>query len=167
MTFSPSAPTYRTHEHSFTGGPNRFADRMRRSLTNPLCNPGILVVDDESCIRDLLSRTLQHQGFEIWQANNGFDALDIYREHQGAIALVLLDVRMVGLDGPHTLRCLQHIDPNVRACFMSGDSGDYGEAQLLRLGALRVFWKPFALDSVAAAVRQIIRNAEETLPVGG
>jgi DNA-binding response OmpR family regulator len=164
MLLSSPASTTLDHQHNQTSA-NRIAeqDSPPPARPNPLCNPGVLIVDDDACIRDLLSYALRHLGFEIWQASDGFDALDTYEANPGRIALVLLDVRMGGLDGPHTLRCLQHIDPKVQACFMSGDLGDYEENQLLRLGARRVFHKPFALVDIAAAVRQLVRDAAECL----
>src|SRR5262245_39793239 len=120
--------------------------------------PAVLIVDDHDYVRDVLRRGLERQGFEVWLAASGWEALEIYQHHWDELAAVLLDVRMPGLDGPQTLRCMSHINPKVRACFMSGDIGAYEEAQLLKEGALRVFWKPFRLDEVVGVLRQIADN---------
>ncbi len=46
------------------------------------------------------------------------------------LSLVLLDVEMPGMDGPHTLDEIQQLNPQVVACFMSGDFSTYTEAEL-------------------------------------
>src|SRR3954470_11871134 len=68
---------------------------------------GVLVVDDEECVRDVLDAMLRQQGFAVWLAADGWEALEVYRLHLAAIDLVLLDVRMPGLDGPATLTALR------------------------------------------------------------
>jgi CheY-like chemotaxis protein len=122
----------------------------------------VLVVDDQEYVRDMLRRCLEKQGFEVWLAASGWEALEIYQHHWDEFAAVLLDVRMPGLDGPQTLRCMYHINPRVRACFMSGGTGAYVETQLLNEGAVRVFWKPFHLDEVVSVLRQIASNSLAT-----
>src|SRR5262249_43460854 len=87
--------------------------------------PGILVVDDDPSIVLLLGVWLKNKGFTVWQANDGAEALKVYQEHKDSIAIVLLDVRMPGMDGPETLAALQTMDGAIQACFMSGDTGEY------------------------------------------
>jgi CheY-like chemotaxis protein len=111
--------------------------------TAQLPKPGILVVDDEPLLRKLLQVALEQQGFQIWLAADGYEALQLYQKHRLHVALVLLDVRMPGLDGPQTLAALQILDPALACCFMTGFAGDYSYTNLLERGALRVFAKPF------------------------
>jgi CheY-like chemotaxis protein len=114
-------------------------------------------------VRDVLRRGLEKSGFEAWQAASGWEALEIYQHHWDEFAAVLLDVRMPGLDGLQTLRCMMHINPKVRVCFMSGDLGDYSESQLLNEGAVRVLAKPFHLDEVVSVLRQIAGDTHATV----
>jgi len=134
-----------------TRGRSRDVDRSP-ALSVPL---GILVVDDDLLIRTLFTTCLAGQGFEVWTAGSGAEAIEFYREHGSAIAVVLLDVRMPGLDGPHTLVRLRQLDPGVRCCFMSGDMGDYTEEDLLALGALDVVSKPFSLTALVRRLQQV------------
>src|ERR1041385_1655495 len=92
------------------------------SLTTPReSSPGILVADDEPCIRNLLGVVLGRYGFRVWLAPHGEQAVELYCRHRSEIALVLLDVRMPVLDGPATFAALRRINPTVRCCFMSAD----------------------------------------------
>jgi CheY-like chemotaxis protein len=119
-------------------------DRQKLSSTDSIKEqPGILIVDDEATIRNLLQIVLRQQGFRVWLAADGWDALKIYRQHRWNIAMVLLDVRMPGWDGPRTMAALQRIDPGVRCCFLTGQAGDYSKEELRRRGAEHVFAKPF------------------------
>ena len=116
---------------------------------------GILVVHDDAAVRDLLDFGLRHQGFAVWLAANGQEALEQYRCHGATIDVALLDVLMPGLDGPQTLATLQELNPQIRCCFMSGDLGLYGEWKLQSMGAAVVFHKPFRLAEIAQVLRDL------------
>jgi len=116
---------------------------------------GVLIADDEAEVRDVLHDKLQQEGFSVWLAADGQEALDLYRNHCETIDVVLLDVRMPALDGPQTLAALQEITPQVRCCFMSGYLGSYTEENLRDLGAATVFAKPFRLAEVAHVLGEL------------
>jgi DNA-binding response OmpR family regulator len=124
---------------------------------------GVLIVDDEPPVRRLLEVSLRQQGFTVWSAAGGEEAVALYGRLAGEIGLVLLDVRMPFLDGPHTLAALQRINPVVRCCFMSGAPGQYTAENLLEQGAVHLFHKPFALSEVVARIRQLLA----TVPAAG
>jgi CheY-like chemotaxis protein len=108
--------------------------------------PIILVVDDREDLRKLLNITLQQQGFDVWLAASGEEALEIYQNHQG-VDLVLLDVHMPGLSGPDTCRGLRQLDPDVRCCLMSGDARAC-DSDLLACEAEFIFEKPLEMAKV-------------------
>jgi CheY-like chemotaxis protein len=112
------------------------------------------VAEDDETIRALLGTALREQGLPAWLARDGTEALDLFRRHRREIGAVLLDVRMPRLDGPATLAAIRKIDPQVPCCFMSGYSADYSEEELLALGAVRVFDKPFRLHEVLEVLGQ-------------
>jgi CheY-like chemotaxis protein len=119
---------------------------------------GVLVVDDEATVRTLLALCLCSAGFPVWQAAGGREALDLYAARRKDIDLVLLDVRMPGLDGPRTFMALRQLDPEVRCCFMSGDPGAYSVEELLTSGAVGYLSKPFRLAEVEALLRRATRT---------
>jgi DNA-binding response OmpR family regulator len=116
---------------------------------------GVLVVDDEPFIRELVGRRLREEGFPVWTAGNGEEALDLCYRLGGQLAVVLLDVQMPGLDGPHTLERMRDLDAHVAVCFMTGDPGIYGPIDLMGLGARHVFAKPFRMREMVQAVRTL------------
>jgi CheY-like chemotaxis protein len=127
---------------------------------------GILVVDDEEGVRGVLKVRMRQQGFTVWLAADGQEALDLYRRHREDIDVVLLDVRMPGRDGPQTLAALQQLNPQIRCCFMSGDLGSYTEERLRGLGAAAVLPKPFHLDEVAQALWELATHATSSCGTG-
>jgi CheY-like chemotaxis protein len=122
--------------------------------------PGVLIVDDQVWVRDVLALGLRNQGFSVWTAPGGKEGAAVYREYAREIDVVLVDVRMPDMDGPQTLEALRRINSDVRCCFMSGDLGDYSGQNLLDFGALAVLEKPFDLKVVAAVlVGLVMQNA--------
>jgi CheY-like chemotaxis protein len=121
--------------------------------------PGILIADDMVIMLTLFKFELEKRDLAVWLAVDGDDALDLYRGHRDEIDLVLLDVKMPGLDGPHTLRALQHLCPTVRCCFMTGNPRPYTVEGLLQMGAVRVFEKPFVVTEVIDTLTRLVGSS--------
>jgi CheY-like chemotaxis protein len=122
--------------------------------------PGVLVADDDPTVRRVLEAWLSREGFAVWLAEDGAEAVGLYREHREVIDVVLLDVRMPGLNGPQTLEVLRALDPQLKSCFMSGHAGGFTEEELRALGAAHLFAKPFRLDELTEALRQLVGRVE-------
>jgi CheY-like chemotaxis protein len=133
------------------------------SRATPCATPrqyGILIVDDEGCVRSVLNLGMRQRGFAVWLASDGQEALNMYRCYRETIDVVLLDVQMPGADGPRTLAALQELNPRVRCCFMTGNLGDYTERWLLDLGAETVIPKPFRLAEVTEILLKTASKAK-------
>ncbi|MEH7107557.1 MULTISPECIES: response regulator [Bacillaceae] len=111
----------------------------------------ILIVDDQFGIRILLNEVFHKEGYTTFQAANGVQALDIVNKH--APDLVLLDMKIPGMDGIEILKRMKVIDPDIRVIIMTA----YGELDMIQeakdLGALTHFAKPFDIDDIREAVR--------------
>src|SRR5262249_42842946 len=92
--------------------------------------PSILVADDEDFVPSVLAMGLKQLGYAALQAASGAEAVELYRQHRPEIRLVLLDVRMPGMNGLETLAALQAINSSVVVCFLTGDSGEVSEEDL-------------------------------------
>ena len=122
---------------------------------------GILVVDDEPAAPGYLAKTsAKTQGFHVWTAANGEEALGHCCDHSDEIAVILLDVQMPGLDGPETFDGIRQLDVDIPVCFMTADSGDYEPSDLLRKGTCHLFNKPFCMDEI---VRTVCNLANEPM----
>jgi anti-anti-sigma factor len=122
---------------------------------------GVLVVDDDTAVLCALAARLRNEGYKVWVASHGQRAVEFYRRHREEIALVLLDARMPGMDGPNTLTALQQICPTVRCCFMVGNPTFYAEESLIAMGAIRIFQKPFPFTEVIDTLNQLASRPRE------
>ena len=119
--------------------------------------PTILVVDGELGILKLLTNALRTYGFGVLTANEGNKAIETFLRHRSGIELVLLDVHMPGWDGAKTLIELQRIDPAVLVAFMSATPSEFTSVELLGLGVVHVFEKPFlSLEDLADTLKKLI-----------
>jgi two-component system cell cycle sensor histidine kinase/response regulator CckA len=119
----------------------------------------ILLVDDEKVIREVGKRMLEKGGYKVLVAHNGNEAIDLYRQNEDEIDLVILDLIMPEMGGKETCRQLKEMDEDVVVCFTSG----YGINDRLEFAELdeRYFiQKPFQTDVLIKTVRDIIKISD-------
>lgn len=133
------------------------------TVRQPCEKPGVLVVDEDHFVRIVVQLGLERNGFDVWLARSCREAIDLYRRHTEEIAVVLLDVRMPGLDGLRTLEVLRELNPKVQACFMSGDTGPSKPENLLQHAAAHVITKPFLLDDLTNILRLMAQGVPADL----
>ncbi len=80
----------------------------------------VLVVDDESAIRDVAKESLEAYNYRVMLASDGIEAIDIYAQNHHSIAIVLIDMMMPNLDTRSTIQALQQINSQVKIILMSG-----------------------------------------------
>jgi CheY-like chemotaxis protein len=118
--------------------------------------PRVLVVDDEAVIRQLIAINLELEGFEVYEAVDGLDALAKARELDPDV--VTLDVMMPGLDGITAARRLR-ADPltsRVRIVLISARTRPADLERGSNAGADAYVTKPFDPDDLVAAVRRLV-----------
>ena len=116
----------------------------------------VLVVDDEDNIVELLSGSLQFQGFEVYTATNGEAALNLARDVKPDA--VILDVMMPGMDGFGVLRRLRADGIDAPALFLTARDSLQDKIAGLTLGGDDYVTKPFSLEEVVARLRVILRR---------
>ena len=114
---------------------------------------GVLIADDDPFMRHVLGTYLSLEGFRVWTASNGEEALDHCCDHGEEIGIALLDFRP---DGRETMSGLHAFNPELPVCFMTGDPGASEFDDLLAHGAKHVFGKPFRLDDMVRVVRRLV-----------
>jgi signal transduction histidine kinase/ActR/RegA family two-component response regulator len=135
--------------------------RARRSIASFRGTGTVLLADDEAPVRAVTKRILEYFGFDVLEAANGREALEIFDAKQDGIALVLLDLTMPELGGTETLRALRARKPGVKVLLTSGYSEGDTRMRLsadLPDGFLE---KPFTTGELAERLSTILGEASE------
>src|ERR687886_294463 len=116
--------------------------------------PRILVIDDEAAIRDSLRMTLEYQGYEFIGAATGQEGLALAERE--APDLVLLDVKMPGMDGLEVLDRLRNMNDSLPVLVISGHGTISTAVEATKKGAFDFIEKPFASDRVLVSIRNAL-----------
>ncbi len=95
-------------------------DADRTPPINPTARPILLVVDDDTVVRQILASSFRRQGWDVWLAGDGAEAAALLRARPGRTAVVLVEGPLPGLRGPDTLRQAQAWPAGARLCFLRG-----------------------------------------------
>ena len=117
----------------------------------------ILVVDDEKLIRWSVGERLQRDGYEVLSAESGEQALDLVAAN--APDVMLLDVRLPGIDGIATLQRALAVHPEMSVLMMSAHSTVDIAVEAMKHGAIDFLVKPFPFQSLDAAVQRALSTA--------
>ena len=117
----------------------------------------ILVVDDEKLIRWSVGERLQRDGYEVISAESGEQALEMVAA--SAPDVMLLDVRLPGMDGLTTLQRTLASNPDVTVLMMSAHSTVDIAVEAMKHGAIDFLVKPFPFQSLDAAVQRALSTA--------
>jgi len=118
--------------------------------------PLVLLVDDEPAVRRVATLILARHGYEVLLASDGVEALQIYRERQREIALVILDVTMPRMGGFACYEQLVRVNPEVKVVLCSGYSVEDLGARLPQHPHVRFVQKPYRIEELLEAVRSLM-----------
>jgi two-component system response regulator (stage 0 sporulation protein F) len=122
--------------------------------------PQILVVDDQTGIRQLLVALFTESGYPVMEASNGREALMVASERSPAIALV--DMKMPVMGGVETVRALRERFPSLPILIMTAVGEDERVAEAMAAGALGLVQKPFDVFHLADQVEAVVRGGGAT-----
>ena len=112
----------------------------------------ILVVDDEIDFLETILKRLQARGTNVMGAESGYQALEMIAGQD--FDVVILDVKMPGLDGIETLREMKKKKPLMEVIMLTGHASVESGIQGMQLGAFDYVMKPVALDELLEKIRQ-------------
>jgi two-component system nitrogen regulation response regulator NtrX len=118
----------------------------------------VLVVDDEKGVREALRQILEYEGIEVQTEESGAAALNAYPEFLPH--LVLLDVKMAGMDGLETLSHIREQDPAAQVVMISGHGTIQTAVEATQRGAYDFLEKPLDTDRILLTLRHALEQAE-------
>ena len=122
-------------------------------------NKSILVVDDEEVLRNMASEVLSKEQYRILTAEDGEQALEIFKEKWHDIDLVLLDLVMPKINGYDTYIQMKSINPEVKAIITTGYSFNENIPELLKNGIKDIIMKPYKLSVLLDTISKTIENS--------
>ena len=136
---------------------------VRPAALTPIITKGngetVLLVEDESVVRNVTARLLRSNGYAVREAVDGADALEqMHGDNLGEISLLVTDVVMPRLGGPELACTLRGRRPDLPVLLLSGYSEDAIPAELLRAPSTRFLEKPFATGTLLGAVNELMRQ---------
>ena len=122
-------------------------------------NIKIMVVDDEERMRKLVKDYLTIKGYEVIEAADGKEAVDVFLQNKD-IALILLDVMMPNMDGWETLKIIREYS-TVPVVMLTARAEEKDELQGFNLGVDEYITKPFSPKILVARIEAILRRSRE------
>jgi DNA-binding response OmpR family regulator len=124
----------------------------------------ILIVDDETSVRELLTRFFEGEQFEVWQAADGNEAMHMVGKRP--FDVVVTDLKMPGPDGIEVLRQIRHVSPETVVLILTAYPTPDTTVKALELFSDGYISKPVSLKQLKTVVteRLAVRNWEKTGP---
>ena len=119
-------------------------------------NKRILIVDDETNVRLNFRTTLETEGYEIFEARSGEEAVESFAEH--TFALAILDIRMAGMDGLELLAKMRESGIRVPAMIVTAYSDVPNAVKAMKLGAIDFLQKPLRPEDLRSIVTEILKR---------
>jgi CheY-like chemotaxis protein len=125
----------------------------------PGIGAAILLVEDELAVLRVTERILTQLGYHVLHAARGEDALDIARNDETVIDLLLTDVLMPDMNGIELAQSVQALRPNIRVLFMSGFTADSLGAQQDGQPPVLLLQKPFTRETLVGAIQLALASS--------
>ncbi len=114
----------------------------------------ILLVEDDSALRDMISTVLTGHGYEVITAKDGYEAIDIFSKYVDTVRLVITDMVMPGLSGEELATRVSALKPDIRIVLMSGYVADHELRDRILRRDVDFLQKPFSMRDLAIKIRQ-------------
>jgi CheY-like chemotaxis protein len=122
----------------------------------------VLVVDDEEVVRSVARSTLEHYGYDVIEAENGREGVQIFQRHADEISVVLLDMMMPVMGGEEALAAIRAVRPGVAVIGSSGYSESVAQERFGGKGLASFLQKPYSARILAERVKQVLDQHQAT-----
>ena len=141
-------------EAQINGAAARAADAVR-DLSGAAT---VLLVEDEDAVRMGGVRALTSRGYTVHEASSGVEALELFKELEGKVDIIVSDVVMPEMDGPTLLGEVRKIQPDIKFVFVSGYAEDAFSRNLPPEAKFGFLAKPFSLKQLATTVKEMLEG---------
>ena len=146
--------------------PDIGAESFETAMVTATGSETVLVVEDDTMLRNLSQKILNNCGYEVFVASHGKEALELCREQGGAFHLMLTDVVMPGMSGRELAERVQPLYPKIKVLYMSGYTDDTTVRHGIVDRRINFIEKPFTPESLAVKVREVLDAKEQILDTG-
>ena len=139
--------------------PRLIDDRLENLPVKPdnsLGSGTILVVEDEDSVRKMVALMLQQHGYKVITASSPQEAIEIFRDKELHLDLILSDVIMPGLSGKDMMQVIGSVNQGVKVLYMSGYSSDIISQKGILEGKVNFIQKPFDISSLNEAIKMVL-----------
>jgi signal transduction histidine kinase/ActR/RegA family two-component response regulator len=119
-------------------------------------NETLLLVEDETLLLDMVQILLESNGYTVFTAQDGEEAVLVYQQHAHEIALVISDMGLPKLTGVSEFEKMKEINPAVKIIFASGFFEPESKAKLENAGAKGFLQKPYVIEEVLSKIRKTL-----------
>ncbi len=141
-----------------------LATSRESALVLPAGKETVLLVEDEDAVRKLLGQVLQFRGYQVLEARTGEEALQLCRQHQGKIALLVTDVIMPGMNGRQLVEQVSAAQPDLKVLYMSGYPRTVLDDRAITAPGTAFLPKPINQGDLARKVRELL-DAPQSLVI--
>ncbi|MFN2122871.1 MAG: sigma-54-dependent transcriptional regulator [Candidatus Promineifilaceae bacterium] len=131
--------------------------------SSTLVPPSVLLVDDEASFVETLSKRIAKRNLKVSSALSGLEALDKLKAGGGTskFDVVILDVKMPGMDGLETLAAIKQKHPNMEVIMLTGHATVESAIEGMKAGAFDYLMKPCDIDLLLAKIdRAVVKKRE-------
>ncbi|MBA4389578.1 MAG: hypothetical protein C0399_01400 [Syntrophus sp. (in: bacteria)] len=132
--------------------------KQQKDLSIMRGNETILIVEDDDEYRKVTTTFLQRLGYKVYSAAGGIEGLEIFKENNKAIDLVILDVIMPKMSGREALEVMRTINPSIHALFITGYSFNDMHSSYIPEEGVNTLQKPFSFDALSHKIREIMEQ---------
>ena len=129
-----------------------------RTLTFGKRKKTVLVIDDDDLVADICSQILKRSGYDVVVARSGKEAIDVFKENQSRIDMVILDMILPDMSGRDIYDRLKIVNPDLNVLFVSGYAMDAQMEDIMECGGDGFIQKPFNMDTLLEKTREILAS---------
>lgn len=149
-TFTMLLPAYTAKASPSTIAPTPLAQIATKEQQT------VLIIDDEAPVREVATDILAGQGFRVATAANGLEGITLFRKCFQTIDLILLDMKMPGINGKETYQELKQIHPALKVIFTSGYSEAEIDTQISQSERVTFLPKPYSAELLTHQVHKML-----------